>query len=356
MANKFFNNLLGGGAALAPTNVASQYAGATASASSSIGALNAPARANNDLRTTFDAYQGSIGSCWEGNAAPQWLQIDFSESKTIYEMDVFTLTDSLTANYTQPTLADTFSLYGATAYDVQYWNGASWVTIQSVSGNNKVWRQFTFTPVTTTKVRVNVTGGGTRITELEAWSMGAGSRLVVCEGDSRTGVWPTNLQTLMSGFGHTVNVTSAGETLSDMTSQVATQVAKWLTPQSYRNIYVNAGGINDSIQSTALATMKTNMQTCCENARTAGFLAVPCTIVKAGSGQVTAPNETNRQDFNTWLLANYATFADAVCDVAADPAFDDPTDTNYYNADTLHFVAAGDAAFAAAVYDTVSQM
>ena len=40
----------------------------------------------------------------------------------------------------------TFSQYGLTAYQVQYWNNSSWVTIPggSISGNNKVWRKFTF--------------------------------------------------------------------------------------------------------------------------------------------------------------------------------------------------------------------
>jgi hypothetical protein len=41
-----------------------------------------------------------------------------------------------------------------------------------VAGNNKVWRQFTFTPVTTDRIQVVVTGslaGYSRITEVEAW-------------------------------------------------------------------------------------------------------------------------------------------------------------------------------------------
>ena len=68
----------------------------------------------------------------------------------------------------------TFSLYGLTAYDVQYWNGSSWATITggSITGNNKVRRKFTFTPVTTTKIRVLTNAsidGYSRITELEAW-------------------------------------------------------------------------------------------------------------------------------------------------------------------------------------------
>jgi len=60
------------------------------------------------------------------------------------------------SNPSEPTEAMTFSLYGVTAFDVQYWNGSSWVTVPggSVTGNNKVWRKFTFTAITTSKIRV----------------------------------------------------------------------------------------------------------------------------------------------------------------------------------------------------------
>jgi hypothetical protein len=43
----------------------------------------------------------------------------------------------------------------------------------SVTGNNKVWRQFTFMPITTTKIRVVANGGAdntfSRVVEIEAW-------------------------------------------------------------------------------------------------------------------------------------------------------------------------------------------
>jgi hypothetical protein len=68
---------------------------------------------------------------------PQWLQVDFNGSKTISEIDVFSCQDNY-ANPSPPTEAMTFSSYGLTAFDVQYWNGSSWVTVPggSVTGNN----------------------------------------------------------------------------------------------------------------------------------------------------------------------------------------------------------------------------
>jgi hypothetical protein len=54
-------------------------------------------------------------------------------------------------------------------------HSGAWKTLQTVSGNNLVWRRVEFDPVTTTKIRVIVTtylSGYPRIVELEAWSVG----------------------------------------------------------------------------------------------------------------------------------------------------------------------------------------
>src|ERR1700741_2063300 len=72
----------------------------------------------------------------------------------------------------------TFSLYGVTDFQVQYWTGSAWVTVPGgiVSGNNLVWRQVTFSALTTSAIRVWVTGalsGYSRITEVEAYGTAA---------------------------------------------------------------------------------------------------------------------------------------------------------------------------------------
>jgi len=55
-----------------------------------------------------------------------------------------------------------------------YWNGATWVTVPSgsVSGNNLVWRQFNFSAITTTRIRVLITASldpYSAVVEVEAW-------------------------------------------------------------------------------------------------------------------------------------------------------------------------------------------
>jgi RHS repeat-associated protein len=108
------------------------------------------------------------------DAYPDWLEVDFNGQQTINEIDVFTCQDDYAAP-SEPTLAQTFTLYGLTAYEVQYWTGSVWAGVPdaSVTNNDKVWRKFTFAPLTTSKIRVLTSAGlasYSRLTEVEAWS------------------------------------------------------------------------------------------------------------------------------------------------------------------------------------------
>ena len=93
-----------------------------------------PSNANNGER------KGSGGVIWMDNtlgyATPDWLEIDFSSSQTINQIDVVTRQDDLN-NPVEPTLTQTFSLYGITAFEVQYWNGSTWVTVPN--GRSTGW-------------------------------------------------------------------------------------------------------------------------------------------------------------------------------------------------------------------------
>ena len=118
----------------------------------------------------------SNGGTWNDATAgvyPDWVQIDFNGAKTINEIDVFTIQDNY-GSPVEPTDTMTFSQYGITAFDVQYWNGATWVTVPggSVTGNNKVKSKFTFSPITTSKIRVlvnNALASYSRIIEIETY-------------------------------------------------------------------------------------------------------------------------------------------------------------------------------------------
>jgi peptidyl-Asp metalloendopeptidase len=154
------------------TNVALASNGATATASSSYSGFAASGAINGDRKGLF-AWQNGY---WSTASAgfPAWLEVQFNGSKTISEIDVVTVQDNYNAPI-EPNESMTFSVGGLTAYEVQYWNGSAWVTISggSVSGNNKVWKKFSFAAITTTKIRVlscGSTDNYSRLTEIEAWT------------------------------------------------------------------------------------------------------------------------------------------------------------------------------------------
>jgi hypothetical protein len=69
----------------------------------------------------------------------------------------------------------TFTQWGITAFQVQYWTGAAWADVPggNITGNNLVWRRLTFAPVSTDRIRVLVNSAlsdYSRIVELEAWA------------------------------------------------------------------------------------------------------------------------------------------------------------------------------------------
>jgi hypothetical protein len=108
----------------------------------------------------------------DSNTYPDWAQIDFSGTKTIDRVSVYTLQDAYTSPI-EPTAVTTFSLYGLVDFRVEAWDArGEWFTVGSVSGNNLVKRTLRFAPVATDRIRVVVSNGAygqARITEIEAW-------------------------------------------------------------------------------------------------------------------------------------------------------------------------------------------
>jgi len=160
----------GGGTSI---NVALPSNGGTATSSSRY-SVNHPASAVIDgVRNSRSLGSGGVWVDATGNQYPDWVQVNFAGVQTIDRVDVVTIPDNTTA---EPTPTMTFASYGVTSYDVQYWTGTTWATVPggSVTGNNMVWRTFTFTPISTDRIRVLVKGATTYgysfIAEVEAWS------------------------------------------------------------------------------------------------------------------------------------------------------------------------------------------
>ena len=153
------------------TNVALASNGATATASSTHpDAAFSVLKAINGSRTADGGY-------WNDgtpDAFPDSLEIAFNGSKTIDEIDVFSLQDNLGSG--QPDLALTFTQFGLVDFQLDYLDIATsqWIRVPqgSVLNNNRVWRQFIFAPVTTTRIKLTVQRAlatWSRVVEIEAY-------------------------------------------------------------------------------------------------------------------------------------------------------------------------------------------
>lgn len=108
------------------------------------------------------------------NRWPDWVEIAFAGAQTIEEVDVFTLQDSYNSP-SEPTSDMTFSGYGIVDFTVEYWTGSGWQVVPggAIAGNNHVWRQLTFSPITTTRIRISVTSAldsYSRLVEVEVYA------------------------------------------------------------------------------------------------------------------------------------------------------------------------------------------
>jgi hypothetical protein len=158
-------------------NVALASNGGVATASSYLTAGYAPGGAINGDRKGLNWSNGGGWTDGTVNSYPDWLQIDFDGSKTIDEIDVFGVQDNYTSP-SEPTQGMTWTSYGLPDFQVQWWDGASWQDVPGgkVTGNNLIWRKFTFSPVTTSKIRVvgkDALHGHSRVTEVEAYATAA---------------------------------------------------------------------------------------------------------------------------------------------------------------------------------------
>ena len=115
----------------ATTNVAAQASGGSATASSAYAGYPAAAVNNGDRR----GINWGAGGGWNdatGSSWPDFVQIDFSGVKSIVAIDVFTVQDAY-ASPQEPTDTLTFSQYGITDFDLQYWTGSAWAAVPAAA-------------------------------------------------------------------------------------------------------------------------------------------------------------------------------------------------------------------------------
>ena len=113
-------------------------------------------------------------------------------------------------------------------------------------------------------------------------------------------------------------------------------VAKY-DPSKKLNIYCCIVGTNN-----ISGNLKTPAETLdlvrnhCLYMKGCGFKVIIATQPPRNDGET-----TDRNAYNVLLRAAYTQFADGLADIAADPLLDLETDTTYFNADAIHYNAAG---------------
>lgn len=140
------------------TNVALQAVPSTSFCSSweTIAALNDgydPANSN-------DKSYGAYGN-WDNPGTTQWVQYDFSQNYTLSKCEVYWFDDD-----------EGIDLPASCSF--QYWNGSAWVNVGSPSGLGVAGNQYnttTFTPVSTNKIRLNITAKQSYSTGILEWKV-----------------------------------------------------------------------------------------------------------------------------------------------------------------------------------------
>jgi M6 family metalloprotease-like protein len=151
------------------TNVALSSAGGVATASSTM-AGHPVSMVNNNERTGGNWTNGQSWADATAGAYPDWVQINFAGAQTIDRVVLYTMQDNY-ATPVEPTNTLTFTKFGVTGFTVQTWNGSAWVTQATITGNNLVKRTVSFAPVSTDRIRLNITAspdGYSYVQEIEA--------------------------------------------------------------------------------------------------------------------------------------------------------------------------------------------
>lgn len=133
------------------------------------------------------------------------------------------------------------------------------------------------------------------------------------------------------------NVAVAGQTTTQMLANGSTQVDS-LFASGKENIVTVLEGTNDLGMLQDATAVYDNLVAYCNARRAAGFKVVIGTIPP--SSFFSGTQETRRQTVNTNLRANWATFADALADFAADSRLSNNLNSTYYT-DGTHWTQAG---------------
>ncbi|MHA7967632.1 DUF5695 domain-containing protein [Paenibacillus sp. CAU 1782] len=147
----------GSGGGVTPTSNVAPLATASTSYVSSWESL---AGLNDGYTPTSSSDRGHpVYGNWNNPGTTQWVQYDWSQNYTISSVDLYWFDDD--GGIDLPA-----------SYAIQYWNGTAWINVANPSGLGLLGNQYnttTFDPVSTNRVRVNITAKATTSTGIQSW-------------------------------------------------------------------------------------------------------------------------------------------------------------------------------------------
>jgi sirohydrochlorin ferrochelatase len=225
-------------------NVALAANGATAFASSE---YNNQFPVGSVIDGEHDGNNWESGGGWNDatpTVFPDIVQVNFNASRTINEIDVYTLKDDFNSGSIVDD-ATSFTLYGITNFNVQYWTGTTWADVPdgAVSENNLVKRKFIFSSITTDRIRVVVNDSAdhyySRVVEIEAF-------LCFLGGPSPTPT-PTPLPTPVCGRGDNLALpANGGSAIASSEYNNQYPVGSVIDGERDGNNWGSGGGWNDA--------------------------------------------------------------------------------------------------------------
>lgn len=177
-----------------------------------------------------------------------------------------------------------------------------------------------------------------------------GDSLTAGEGASAGNDWPAQLETLLGEPITLTNFAVGGSTLTNELAARAGDVDAALVQDAWTlNVCLPWAGTNDmkALGLTGADTYDLYLAYC-QARQSAGYKVVAFTVLPRSGATVPAGFETERQAFNALVRANWATFADALADVAADYRIGDAGDEwgSVYFSDGVHMTDRGYALIA----------
>lgn len=200
---------------------------------------------------------------------------------------------------------------------------------------------------------------------MATWAARIPAALVVCDGQSLNILpgpavgFPSQCQQLMSTTAFTRgDVVAIGSTSYAELAQ--TEVVRCFRHAHTTGLAIwhGIGGTSDVLAGSSAATIYNTIKTYAVNAKAAGFTKCVITTITPSTG-FTAPQNTQRTAANDLLIGNADLAFDRVVDLACDSTLSNPGappsgttyygtghlanpgDLTYYNADGLHWKAAG---------------